>query len=97
MKLIQILNRHPYVSALVVVTCCVGGLVSAQAAGEERFASKDEAIKALTTAATEKDTNALDTIFGPSVRELASPDPVQASNGLVHFSQRISEKGRPRQ
>jgi hypothetical protein len=67
----------------------------ALAAGEERFDTKEDAVKALTTAAENKDTNALNTIFGPEVRELVSPDPVQASNGLARFSQHVAERVTP--
>jgi hypothetical protein len=64
-------------------------ILSAQ---EERFVSSDDAIKALTAAASAKDTNALNTIFGPATRNLISVDLVQASNGLAVFSRRMSEK-----
>jgi hypothetical protein len=67
-------------------------LLSAQ---EQRFASSEDAVKALTAAATNKDTNALNTIFGPAMRNLISADPVQATNGLANFSRRISEKVAP--
>jgi hypothetical protein len=95
MKMTQILNRHPCVSALAAAASLLVGLLPARAAQEERFANKDDAIKAFTAAVTNKDTNALEAIFGPSVRELVSPDPVQASNGLAHFSRRVSEKVTP--
>jgi hypothetical protein len=65
------------------------------AAQEERFASSDDAVKALTAAADNKDTNAFNTIFGPAARNLISADPVQASNALAKFSRRISEKVTP--
>jgi hypothetical protein len=64
-------------------------------AQEERFASSDGAIKALTEAGSNKDTNALTTIFGPAVKDLISADPVQASNALASFSRRISERVAP--
>ncbi len=64
-------------------------------AQEERFASSDDAVKALTAAASNKDTNALDTIFGPAAHNLISADPVQASNGLANFSRRMSERVAP--
>jgi hypothetical protein len=65
------------------------GLLAGQ---EQRFASSDDAVKALATAASAKDTNALSVIFGPALRDLISADPIQASNGLAHFSRRLSEK-----
>ena len=68
---------------------------ASQASQEERFATADEAIKAFTTAAASKDTNALEVIFGPGLRELVSPDAIQASNGLANFSRRVNEKVEP--
>ncbi len=62
------------------------------AAQQERFATPEEAVKALTAATGTKDTNALDAIFGPELRGLVSADAVQASNRFVIFARRISEK-----
>jgi DUF2950 family protein len=95
MKPTQIFNRHPRVSALAASACLLVGLMSARAAQEERFATMDDAVKALTTAAANKDTNALEVIFGPGVRELVSADSVQASNGLANLARRVSEKVAP--
>jgi hypothetical protein len=95
MKMTRIINRHSSVSALVVASCVFVGLMSARVAEEERFDTTNDAVKALTTAVVNKDTNAFEVIFGPSVRELVSADPVQASNGLANFSRRVSEKVAP--
>ncbi len=95
MKLIHILNRRATVPALVAAIFCPVFLMPARAAQEERFASEENAVKAFTAAAVNKDTNALEVIFGPSLRELISADPVQASNGLVNFSRRVSERVTP--
>lgn len=65
---------------------------AAWSAQEQRFASSDDAVKALTAAGRDKDTNALAAIFGPATSHLVSADPVQASNGLANFSRRIAEK-----
>ena len=65
-------------------------------AQEERFNTSDEAINALKAAAENKDTNALNAIFGPALGRLASPDSVQASNGLAVLSHRMSERVSPR-
>jgi hypothetical protein len=62
------------------------------AAGEEQFATPEQAAKALTDAAETKDTNALDAIFGPGLHGLVSADPVQASNRFAIFARRISAK-----
>jgi hypothetical protein len=95
MKLIYILNRHSSVSAFAAMTCFLVSLMPARAAAEKRFATEEDAVKAFTTAAANKDTNALEVIFGPDMRELTSADPVQASNALDHFSRRVSEKVTP--
>jgi len=95
MKTTFILRRHPSFTGVVTLACCQLLLLTARAAQEERFATADEAVKAFATAATNKDTNALEVIFGPSVRELVSADAVQASNGLSMFARRVSEKVAP--
>ena len=64
----------------------------ALATDEQTFNSPDEAIQALTAAATDHDTNALHRIFGPEGHELASPDIVQATNEFKIFAQRLKEK-----
>ena len=95
MKLTHIFNRHPLVPALAATACFLVCILPARAAQEQRFATPEDAIKAFTTAAETKDTNALEFIFGPGMRELVSADPVQASNGLAHLSSRVSEKVTP--
>ena len=95
MKTTVILHRCPSVSTLAAMSCFLVWLPPTHAAQEEHFPTADDAIKAFTTAAANKDTNAVEVIFGPSVRELVSADPVQASNGLVNFSRRVSEKVAP--
>jgi hypothetical protein len=70
-------------------------LAQARAAQAEHFATPDDAIKALKTAATNKNTNALEVIFGPQLHDLLSPDPVQASNGLANLSLRVTQRVAP--
>jgi hypothetical protein len=62
------------------------------AAGEETFATPDDAVKALATAAAAKDTNTFHAIFGPGLHSLVSADAVEASNRFVIFAKRIAEK-----
>lgn len=62
------------------------------AVGEERFNSPEEAVKALTTAAEAKDTNAMHAIFGPAAHELVSPDVVQKTEEHEAFMQRLTNK-----
>ncbi len=64
----------------------------ALAANEQTFASPQEAVNALVTAARNDDTNALHAIFGPTGRELVSPDAVQATTGFKLFVQHLTEK-----
>jgi hypothetical protein len=46
----------------------------------------------LSDAAKSGNTDRIHQIFGPEGRNLVSPDPVQASNNLARFEQRVSEK-----
>jgi hypothetical protein len=64
----------------------------ASAAGEQTFAAPQEAVNALVAAATNHDTNALHSIFGPEGHALISPDAVQATEGFKMFVQRLTEK-----
>jgi len=62
------------------------------AAGEQQFATPEEAVSALETAVKNRDTNALHAIFGPAGRDLVSPDAVQATHEFELFVKRLSEK-----
>ncbi|HEY3863550.1 MAG TPA: DUF2950 domain-containing protein [Verrucomicrobiae bacterium] len=92
MKRNRTFNWHPLVLAVLSAGCVAA---FARAPREERFNTPDEAIKAFSAAASDKDTNALMVIFGPDMRELISADPVQASNGLAHLSRRVRERVEP--
>jgi hypothetical protein len=61
------------------------------AADEQTFASPGDAVIALTTVATNNDTNALNAIFGIEGQKLISPDVVQATNELNLFVQRLKD------
>jgi len=63
-----------------------------QAAGERRFDTPDEAVKALAEAAATRDTNSMHAIFGPEGHELVSPDVVQRTEEYDAFVKRIGEK-----
>jgi hypothetical protein len=78
----------------MVLAAAVAGVVAPKlfAGGEEKFDSPEAAVAALTTAAKEKNTNAVHVIFGPEGHELMSPDIVQASEGFSRFTSRIAEK-----
>jgi len=66
--------------------------VSVSAVDEQTFATPQDAVNALTTAAQNDDTNALHAIFGPAGQELVSPDVVQATEGFKLFVQHLMEK-----
>ncbi len=66
--------------------------VCAKAADERSFAGPQEAVNALVAAATNHDTNALHSIFGPEGHGLISPDVVQATEEYKLFVQRLTEK-----
>lgn len=62
------------------------------AAGEQRFATPDEAVKALTAAAKARDTNEMHAIFGPAAHDLVSPDVVQATAEFQAFVERLTQR-----
>lgn len=64
----------------------------ASATDAQPFSSAPEAVNALATAATTHDTNSLHLIFGPTGRELISPDAVQATEEYKLFIQHLTEK-----
>jgi hypothetical protein len=66
--------------------------VRTSAADERTFAAPQEAVNALVAAATNHDTNALHSIFGPAGHDLISPDVVQATEEYKMFVQRLTEK-----
>jgi len=55
------------------------------------FASPDDAVKALTTAVENRDSNALANIFGPNFKEIESPDPVQTKEEIATLGERLKE------
>jgi hypothetical protein len=58
---------------------------------EQLFASPDEAVKALQTAAEAKDQAALRTIFGPEFSELLTGDKVQDANNAQRFAAAMAQ------
>ncbi len=74
--------------ALIVLTLPINAL----AANEQTFASPQDALNALVTAATNHDENALHLIFGPEGHALVSPDLVQASDESALFIKRLTQK-----
>jgi len=66
--------------------------VCALADVEQTFASSQDAVNALMVAATNHDTNALHSIFGPAGHELISPDVVQSTEAFTLFVQHLAER-----
>jgi hypothetical protein len=56
----------------------------------ETFASPEDAVRALSTAANNRDSNALVAIFGPAVADIRTPDPVQAQYEITEFAERLN-------
>jgi len=77
---------------LAALCLAVPSRLSAAAADGQRFESIDDAVKALTEAVRNGDTNAIRIIFGPAGQELVSPDVVQAGAERTLFMNRVREK-----
>lgn len=58
------------------------------------FASPEEALQALASAAKAKDHSALGAIFGPEHEKLVSGDPVEDNNAIERFSQSLEESAK---
>jgi Protein of unknown function (DUF2950) len=80
------------VSGLSLVFLALILPMSAAAVDEQTFASPQDAVNALVTAAQNDDTNALHSIFGPTGRDLISPDAVQAAQGFKMFVQHLTQE-----
>jgi hypothetical protein len=65
------------------------------AAGQKLFASPDDAIKALRSAAEGQDEGALTEIFGPDYHNLQTGDKVQDENNRQHFAAAMTEGCNP--
>src|ERR1051325_9962007 len=70
--------------------------VAANAASKEdlgkRFATPEEAVAALRSAAASADTNTLRVILGPGADDLENPDRIQATNELANFNAALAQK-----
>jgi hypothetical protein len=83
-------------AALIVAACAGTGLRAddAPGAGQRRFGSPDEALKALAGAAKAGDRAGVDAIFGPGVKELLSGDAKQDSIEFAAFAKSIGQAAR---
>jgi Protein of unknown function (DUF2950) len=79
-------------SGLAVLILVLTLPVCVPAADEQTFALPQDAVNALVAAATNHDTNALQSIFGPEGQDLVSPDVVQATDEYKMFVQHLAEK-----
>jgi len=87
-------GRQP---VLALLGCLLLGAIlvqpyGAKAADGQTFQSPAAAVMALTTAATNHDTNAMHAIFGPEASALVSPDAVQAGEEFDRFVKRLTAK-----
>ena len=84
----------PLASNLGLALLALALSVSASAEDEQTFASPQEAVNALVTAAKNNDTHAIHSIFGATGHDLISPDVVQATEEYKLFVQHLTEKTR---
>jgi hypothetical protein len=67
---------------------------AAAAPAQKLFASPEEALRALVSAAQAKDKSALEAIFGPDHQKLESGDPVEDNNDLERFAANLGESAK---
>jgi hypothetical protein len=79
------------VAGLAYFILWAGPVLAAGGSGQALFATPDDAVAALTKAVNAKDTNALRSLFGPALNEIANPDPVQRDHNLTVFAGRLAE------
>ncbi len=78
---------------LIAATLLFNGFVQGVgAASQKGFSSPEEALKSLAEAVKAKDRAELDQIFGPTGKELRSPDKVQAAAEFEEFAKHLAEK-----
>jgi len=80
------------------LACAVGTALSLNVALQARsadsprtFATPDDAVAALRTAAKNQDQAALRAIFGPALEDIENPDRVQATNDISDFATAMNE------
>jgi hypothetical protein len=81
-----------FVAAFFAASSLVGAeSVSAQSAGQSAFATSEEAVKALVSAASSKDRAALEKVFGSDYGQLLSGDDVEDAKDLDEFAAALGE------
>src|SRR5947207_2630095 len=76
---------------IFVVGLAILPAMAARQNGGKQFATPDEAVAALTSAANAHDIDALHAIFGPAWGEIMSPDPAQAEDELKQFTAALNK------
>jgi hypothetical protein len=82
------------VAGLAGAALLAGAARAANDGGQALFATPEAAVAALTQAVSAKDTNALRTLFGSALDEIANPDPIQRQRNLTQFAGRLAEATR---
>jgi hypothetical protein len=86
------MNSKHLISGLALL---FGGVLAAEAADQARaFGTPEEAVKALSLAASARDDAALQAIFGPDYDQIKDPYPAQAARDLVLFDTAILQTNR---
>ncbi len=83
------LPRLMLLSAAILLPLSVRGAEAAKT-----FATPEEAVAALATGIKDKEQEALRSIFGPEIENIANPDRVQATNEFTAFAAALDEKHR---
>jgi hypothetical protein len=97
MKHSRSFTSSAFCSMVTFSACVIALAVQAQepadapAAGQQTFASPDDAVAALRTAVQSDDRAALDKIFGPEVQSLRTGDAVQDAKNRHRFARAITE------
>jgi len=95
-SVLSLLRRNVFVVALLIAGLSImTGIPYAGAApapSQIVFSSPEEAVKGLTAAVNAKGSDAVNYIFGPSVKDLRSGDDVQDAVELAAFSKYLAEK-----
>jgi len=78
----------PALGAVISLTVT---LQAGAAGAPQTFATPDQAVTALRTAAKDQDQTALRAIFGPELEDIENPDRVQATNDISDFAAAMNE------
>ena len=89
---LAVVVRSVFHVLLVAITLSLASSRAEDAAVTGRtFTSPEDAVKALSIAVNNRDTNALADIFGPEFKNIRAADPIQGQNELAAFAARFNE------